>query len=363
MLKHNKKRSCRDLITLLGLFILFGCSENSDTDRPLIFIDNDLETLRETATTFAIGMITRASYVNGGGQHTQILKDEFSSVTSEYEMKMDVMYQSQDNYNFNAADTIVNFAVANNIDVHGHALIWHGATPDWVTNFSGTDEEFEALVKDYITTTVTRYKGKVRSWDVVNEAIDDGNGNPLRNTVFKQRMGDNYIKKCFQWARNADPNTILFYNDYNLAVSSSKRTTMFNIIEDLGSLIDGVGAQMHISYNAPSANDIQALADGTVSRGLKLHFSELDIRTNPEQDANLTTLSSTKANLQQTKYKEVVQIYNSIPLDNKFAITIWGLRDNDSWLLDFWGVPDWPLLFDQNYNKKKAYRGFLEGLK
>lgn len=164
-------------------------------------------------------------------------------------------------------------------------------------------------------------------------------------------------------AINADSNAVLFYNDYNLAVSSSKRTTMFNIIEDFGSLIDGVGAQMHTSYNAPSTNDIQALADGTVSRGLKLHFSELDIRTNLEQDANVTTLSSTKANLQQEKYKEVVRVYNSIPLDNKFAITVWGLRDNESWLLNFWGFPDWPFLFDKDYNRKKAYQGFLEGLK
>jgi len=363
MLRYNKKRSYRYLIPILGLFLLFCCSENSDTTKSIIPINNGLETLKETATTFAVGMITRASYINGGGQHTQILKDEFSSVTSEYEMKMNVMYPSQGNYNFNAVDAIVNFAVTNNLYVHGHALIWHGATPDWVTDFSGTDAEFEAMVEDYITTTVKRYKGKVRSWDVVNEAIDDGSGNPLRNSVFRQKMGNDYIQKCFQWARNADPNAILFYNDYNMAASSSKRAAMFDIVDGLGNLIDGVGVQMHISYNAPLANDIQAVVDGTVTRGLKLHFSELDIRTNPEQDANVTSLSSTKAIQQQAKYKEVVQIYNSIPLDNKFALTVWGLRDNESWLLDFWGVPDWPLLFDEDYNKKRAYKGFLEGLK
>jgi len=353
----------RRLIALLGLFTLVCCNNSDDIDSPCKGLcGTGSETLKESATTFAVGMITRASYINGGGQHTEILKDEFSSVTSEYEMKMNIMYPSQGTYNFNAADAIVNFAVANNIHVHGHALIWHGATPDWVTNFSGTDAEFEAMVEDYITTTVTRYKGKVRSWDVVNEAIDDGSGNLLRNSVFRQKMGNDYIQKCFQWARNADPNAILFYNDYNIAISSSKRAAIFDLVDDLGNLIDGVGAQMHISYNEPLAHDIQAVVDGTVSRGLKLHFSELDIRTNPEQDANLTSLSSTKANLQQVKYKEVVQIYNSIPLDNKFALTVWGLRDNESWLLNFLGVPDWPLLFDEDYNKKRAYQGFLEGL-
>ncbi|AUP77897.1 endo-1,4-beta-xylanase [Flavivirga eckloniae] len=318
--------------------------------------------LKTAATTFSVGMITRASFINGGGQHTEILKDEFNNLTSEYEMKMNVMYPSQGNYDFSAGDVIVNFAQANNMDVHGHALIWHNATPSWVENFAGTDAEFEAMIEDYITTTVNHFKGKVRSWDVVNEALEDGTGHPLRNSVFRQKMGDDYIKKCFQFARNADPDAILFYNDYNMASSPTKRAAMFALVDDLGDLIDGVGAQMHISYNGPSAANIQAVADGTVSRGLKLHFAELDIRTNPEGDSSVSSLSSDKANSQKAKFKEVVEIYNAIPLDNKFALTVWGLRDNESWLIDFWGVPDWPLLYDENYNRKPAYDGFIEAL-
>ena len=317
--------------------------------------------LKDTATTFAIGNITRSSWVTGGGKYIELLKNEFNSLTSEYEMKMNVMYPSQGTYDFSAADAIVNFAQANDMYVHGHALIWHNATPSWVEDFSGTDAEFEAMVKDYITTTVTRYKGKVRSWDVVNEALEDGDGHPLRNSVFKQKMGDDYIKKCFQFARDADPDVLLFYNDYNMASSASKRSAMFALVDSLGDLIDGVGAQMHISYNGPSASQIQSLAHGVVSRNLKLHFAELDIRANPDND--LTALSNDRAKAQSAKYKEVAAIYNSIPLDNKFALTLWGVRDNESWLIDFWGNPDWPLLFDANYNKKSSYFGYLEGLK
>ena len=316
--------------------------------------------LKDAATTFFVGNITRASRVNGGGQHTEILKTHFSSITSEYEMKMNVMYPSEGNYDFTAADAIVNFGVDNGINVHGHALIWHNATPDWVKNFSGTDAEFETMVKDYVTTTVTRYKGKIASWDVVNEAIDDGSGNPLRSSIFKDKMGDGYIKKCFQWARDADPDCLLFYNDYNIASSVGKRTAMFKIVDDLGDLIDGVGAQMHINYNYPSASNIQAVADGTVSRGLKLHFAELDIRANPNNDQ--TTLTAARADAQKAKFKEVVKIYNSIPLDNKYALTVWGLKDNESWLMDFWGHIDWPLMFNDDYSKKPAYDGFIEGL-
>ena len=344
----------------------------SDTATKKIIVDDDgicpngvcgntsTSSLKGTATTFSVGMITRASYINGGGKHVEILKQEFNNLTSEYEMKMNVMYPSDGNYDFTAADAIVNFAQANNMDVHGHALIWHNSTPDWVKNFSGTDSEFEAMVEDYITTVVTRYKGKVRSWDVVNEALEDGSGHPLRNSVFRQKMGDDYVKKCFQFARNADPDCLLFYNDYNMAASSSKRTAMFALVDSMGDLIDGVGAQMHISYDGPSKSDIQAVVDGTVSRSKLLHFSELDIRANPNNDQ--TILTSHRADEQKAKFKEVVEIYNAVPLDNKFALTTWGLRDSESWLINFWGHIDWPLMFDDNYDKKPAYFGFIEGL-
>nr|WP_252737043.1 endo-1,4-beta-xylanase [Zobellia galactanivorans] len=155
----------------------------------------------------------------------------------------------------------------------------------------------------------------------------------------------------------------MFYNDFNIASSSGKRAAIFDLVDHLGNLIDGLGAQMHISIDNPSAVDIQAVVDGAVSRGLKLHFSELDIRTNLENDKNLSSLSAEKAARQKAKFKEVVNIYNAVPPENKFGITVWGLRDNESWLVDFYGVPEWPLLFDGNYNKKQAYDGFLEGLR
>lgn len=318
------------------------------------------ETLRTAATTFSVGTITRSSRLKATGSHTAILKKEFSNLTAEYEMKMDVTYPVEGTFNFSAADEIVSFANENDMNMHGHALIWHNATPAWVENFSGTNAEFEDMIEVYITTVVTRYKGKVRSWDVVNEALEDGSGHPLRNSVFREKMGADYIKKCFQFARNADANALLFYNDYNMTASATKRAAMFDLVDDLGDLIDGVGAQMHISHSSPSASQIQSLVDGVVSRGLKLHFSELDIRANVDGDAS--ELTATMASEQRSKYKEVVRIYNAIPLENKFALTVWGVRDNESWLIDFWENKDWPLLFDENYTKKQAYFGFLEGL-
>jgi endo-1,4-beta-xylanase len=314
----------------------------------------------KSVANFSVGMVVSSN--NLTGQKADIIRREYDNITAEYEMKMDIMYPSNGAYNFTAADAIVQFGNTNNLNVHGHALIWHGATPAWVTNFSGTNAEFETMIKDYITTVVTRYKGKVKSWDVVNEAVDDVSGNPLRNSIFKQKMGSDYIKKCFQFARDADPNVLLFYNDYNIAASAGKRAAIFAIVDNLkaSGLIDGLGEQMHISYDGPAASQIQTVVDGVVGRSLLMHFSELDIRANPNND--LTTLTTERAIAQQNKYKEVVKIFNSMPQINKYAITVWGLRDNESWLINFWGHIDWPLMYDSAYGFKKAHTGFLQGL-
>ncbi len=319
---------------------------------------------------FPIGMAITTDRLNIS-EYAGVLRSDFNHLTAEFEMKMDIMHPTPTTFNFEKGDAIVAFATANGMDVHGHTLIWHNeaALPSWVKNFSGTDAEFEAMVENYITKTLEHFKGKVRSWDLVNEALSDSGNNPLRNTesgglgsIFRQRMGPDYVKKCFQFARKADPDVLLFYNDYNMASDDSKRAAMFRLVDDLGDLIDGIGAQMHISFNSPSKSKIQALADGTVNRGLQLHFAELDIRVNTEGNASLSALSTSRANAQKAKYKEVVEIYNAIPDVNKFALTIWGLRDNESWLTDFWQVPEFPLLFDRNYNKKPAYDGVMEAL-
>ena len=322
------------------------------------------------ANPFFVGMAVKANQLDSGSKYDAILKNEFSSISAEYEMKMNPISVSSGVYNWAAADKIVAYGNANGINVHGHALVWHVAVPAWLTNFSGTDAEFAAEVKKYITDVVTHYAGKVKSWDVVNEAVDDANGN-LRNTIFLQRIGPNYIKDCFKWARDAataagDKNLLLFYNDYATATNIPKQNKMFSIVDDLkaSNLIDGLGYQMHNTYLSPTKTQIETDINKAVAKGLKIHISELDIQVNPANDINSFTNERRLA--QKEKYKEIVKIYNAIPAANKYALTVWGMKDNESWIpystdLNHIGN-DWPLLYDSNFAIKSAHTGFLEGL-
>ena len=314
----------------------------------------------KNAAEFSVGMAVRSSRLNG--RHEEILINEFDQITSEFEMKMNIMYPTQGSFDFSKADETVDWAMEKGLDVHGHALIWHNATPNWVENFSGTDAEFEAMIEDYIKTTVTRYKGKVKSWDVVNEAFEDGSGE-LRNSVFRQRMGDNYIEKCYQWTREADPDVLIFYNDYNMVIDPVKRGAAIAMVKDFLDRdvpVDGFGFQMHIDHQFPSKTLIASTAKEVTDLGLLLHFSELDVRANPGND--ITQLTEERAISQQAKVREVVEVYNAIPEANKFALTVWGLKDDETWLIDFWGHIDWPLLYNADFSPKRAHTGFLEGL-
>lgn len=322
------------------------------------------------ANPFFVGMAIKANQLDNGSKYEVILKNEFSSITAEYEMKMNPISTASGVYNWSAADKIVAYGNANGINVHGHALVWHQAVPDWLKTFSGTDAEFAAEVKKYITDVVTHYAGKVKSWDVVNEAVDDSNGN-LRNTIFLQKMGPNYIKDCYKWARDAanatgDTNLLLFYNDYATATNIPKQNKMFSIVDDLkaSNLIDGLGYQMHNTYLSPTKIQIETDINKAVAKGLKIHISELDVQVNPAND--ITTFTNERRLAQKEKYKEIVKIYNAIPAANKYALTVWGMKDNESWIPYSTDINhpgnDWPLLYDSNFALKSAHTGFLEGL-
>ncbi|GAB4423257.1 MAG: hypothetical protein OHK0039_39830 [Bacteroidia bacterium] len=352
------------LLLLTALLLATACKDEPPVTPDPLPADPKLYTptvALKNAASFPVGMATQAARVAQTG-HADLVKKEFNSITAEYEMKQNIFQRLPGSYDWGPADAIVNFAQANGMRVHGHALIWHSAVPNWVTNYAGTDAEFEVLIRDYIQAVVSRYKGKVASWDVVNEAFDDGTG-AWRNTIFRQRLGDDYVARCFEWARAADPDVLLFYNDYGAEYDAAKRDAILAMIADFqarGIPIDGFGFQMHINYDWPSLSTLTTAVEALQATGLLIHFSELDIRVNPQDD--LTALSEARAKAQEERYEEIATLYRTIPEDQQYGITVWGLQDNESWLLSFWGNPDWPLLFDANRQYKIAHRGFVAGM-
>ncbi len=360
-------------VLIMLIFFNFSCSTSDDSatlpDNPPA---EELEYLKDFAD-FPVGNIVSASRLHSIGssdvKFRNILLENFNSITAENDMKMYAIFDGPENFDFSLGDEIVAYAKENGLRVHGHALIWHPeyAIPDWLENFSGTDEEFEAHIENYVKTTVAHFAEEkdangnsiVRSWDVVNEYFD---GAEVRSTLFTQRMGNDYIQKVFKWAREADPEVKLFYNDYNIAGGPTKRQAILNMVSDFEANdipIDGIGMQMHLNHNWPGSDlplAIQEIAD----TGLLVHISELDVKVN--YDNGVTNFTSERAMAQKKQYQRVSYYYTTlVPSNQRFGITIWGVRDQDSWLYD--NGTEWPLLFNDNFNRKPAFAGFLDGLK
>jgi endo-1,4-beta-xylanase len=275
-------------------------------------------------------------------------------------MKMDALVPSEGVYFWDDADLILEFADKINADVHGHVLVWHSQQPDWLDDYEGTSEDWENLLENHIQTVVGRYKGTIDSWDVVNEAFnDDGSG--FRNTNWYENIGEDYLENAFRWAHEADPDAILYYNDYSLSENTSKLDFVIDKIEQLiddGVPIHGIGFQMHITDEWPTLDAMRGAIEKVEQLGIRLRITELDVSMN--QDKVYTDLSDELSIKQKNRYKNVTSLF--LQSQKLHVITLWGVSDADSWIPIFFKRADWPLLFDENYDPKPAAQGFLEAL-
>ncbi|SFZ95034.1 endo-1,4-beta-xylanase [Flaviramulus basaltis] len=358
-------------IKFLGVFFLFLIT-SCTTDEKVVFIQGiepegttiDTDISIKDKATFKVGAAVKTSYLKNDADYKDALIANFSQLTAEFEMKMESIWASENNYNWDAVDYLVDFAQDNNMEVHGHTLVWYRSFPSWFKNQNNDSIAFEAKVKTYITDVVGRYKGKIKSWDVVNEVFEDGGG--MRNDdviapLFNDPIG--FYGRCFQYARDVDPDAKLFYNDYSVVIDSGKRNAIKDMVtrfQEKGYPIDGIGAQFHYGKSTNMGTIIEGFNDLS-SIGLLMHISELDIKMNTNK-SDLFVFSNAIAQEQSDIYKEIVSMYNSLPESQKFAISTWGVTDNYSWLLTEWHPKEYPLLLDSNYNKKKAYQGFILGL-
>lgn len=316
----------------------------------------ELEPLRDAAQ--ASGKLVGAAVQSGllaDGRYSGVLGRHFNYVTAEYEMKWGAIERVRGNPDYGGGDAIVAYAQAHGMQVKGHALIWHESLPAWVGALPAAD--LRAAFENHIRSVAEHYRGRVIAWDVVNEAVaDDGSG--LRNTVFRQKLGDEYIAEAFRLAKQADPQALLFYNDYGGEGLTRKSNRIYDLVQGLraqGVPIDGVGLQMHTTAtNAPSAGEVVANMRRLASLGLVVNISEMDVRI---RDAPGT--AQARLELQKSVYRSIVAAcVDEAQCD---AVTFWGFTDAHSWIDGRFGADD-PLLFDDNYAAKPAYYGVLEAL-
>lgn len=321
---------------------------------------------------FSIGVSLSARNVRSAEQ-MDIVRRNFNSVTAENAMKPGVIHPKENVWRWGDADSIANWCRRNGVKMRGHCLCWHEQFSNWMfTDSLGnevTKEVFYQRLRNHIHTVVERYKDVVYAWDVLNEAIADGDGNrlpddngepsPYRQSRLFKLCGEELVRKVFEFAHEADPDAKLFYNDYNAAVPS-KRDRIYNMVKkmkDDGVPIDGIGMQGH--YNAwwPSAEDVEAAISKYSEIVDEVQVTELDIRTTNEMGGQLQFSQGNAgdvpqhiAEMQERQYANIFRIvrkWRNVVTN----VTFWNLSDADSWL----GAGNSPLPFDTDYKPKSIY--------
>ena len=329
---------------------------------------------------FTIGVALNQRNVSDDAQKALVVK-QFNSVTAENDWKPGEIHPKEGVWNFERADKIADFCRQNGIKMRGHCLCWHSQFADWMfTDAKGkpvTKEVFYERLRDHIQTIMKRYKDVVYAWDVVNEAMaDDGGGprwgfgrrgqepSPYRQSRHFQLCGDEFIAKAFQFAREADPDVLLFYNDYS-CVDEGKRERIYNMVKkmkDAGVPIDGIGMQGHYNIYFPSEEQLEKAIVRFKEIVKHINITELDLRMNNESGGQLMfsrgeakPMPAYMSTLQTDQYARLFKVFrkHADVIDN---VTFWNLGDKDSWL----GVNNHPLPFDENYRPKACFRAIRD---
>ena len=316
--------------------------------------DMTLRQLSSAGRNPLIGTAVRADALRNDSMYRYVIAREFNIVTTEDAFKFEQLRPTADGISYEAADEIVNFALANHILVRGHTLVWGVGLPNWLLQSRLTRQQTLNLLKEHIQMVVGRYAGRVQIWDIVNEAIDcDGT---LRHTFWYNVIGAEYIAKAFIWAHEADPNALLFYNDFDNDTGCegtiSKSDAIYMLVSGMkadGVPIDGVGIEVHTDVDNP--------VDSASLRATFARYADIGIQTNiTELEVNLATGTGTSEQL----LVEQGQIYRDISRScvnepSCTALVMWGFTDRYSHLASRVGPTAESLIFDSHFNPKPAY--------
>lgn len=366
------------LLALIAVPLLAACMT-------VLLADTQEPTLKDAYKgDFLIGAaINNAQIYGRDTAGDALLEKQFNAISPENVLKWEAVHPQPDQYNFDAADHYVALGEKYHMSILGHNLVWHSQTPRWVfQDANGKPLTRDALLQrmhDHIQTVVGRYKGRIQSWDVVNEALnDDGT---LRQSQWFKIIGPDYIAKAFEYAHEADPAAELNYNDYSLE-NEPKRNGAIKLVQQLkadGVPISAIGLQGHDKMDWPTVDQEDATIEAFAKLGLKVKISELDIDVLPSASQNRGADVSQNYQLQAQLNPYTKGLPDSVQQDlaKRYAdlfrvflkhkdvvtrVTFWGVNDGDSWLNN-WpvrGRTSYPLLFDRNNQPKPAFDAVLK---
>jgi endo-1,4-beta-xylanase len=337
---------------------------------------------------FYIGAALSLDQISGNDPDgVAVVEKHFNSIVAENILKWEEIHPELNKYNFEPADAYATLGHKNKMFVVGHTLVWFYQTPDWVfQDESGNDLSREALLermKEHIFTVMGRYKGKVHGWDVVNEAImEDGS---LRKCKWLEIIGEDYVQKAFEYAREANPDAQLYYNEYDF-VKPAKCEAVIRLIENLqskGIRVDGVGIQAHWFLDYPQIKDIETVLMSLSKLGIKIMITEMDIGVLPfyPVDSKLVDLSSFDPETQKKhnpypdglpdsvqkeladRYAEIFSLFHK-HRDKISRVTFWAVHDGQSWrsYMPISGRADYPMLFDRQCKPKPAFDAIVKAI-
>ena len=341
-------------LTAFALFVVACGRAASPTAPGSTPVAADPDPLRGAAAAAGkrVGTAVQSSLL-ADARYGAVFSRHFDYVTAEYEMKWDPIERTRGAEDFSGGDAIASYAAAHGMQVKGHALVWHQAVPGWVSTLDAAAlrTEFER----HIRSVASHYRGRVIAWDVVNEAIDDV-GFGLRHSIFRELLGDGYVADAFRIAHDADPQALLFYNDYGGEGLGGKADAIYDLVRGLvaqGVPINGVGLQMHVRAAAPpSEASVAANLRRLAALGLRVNISEMDVRVGDLGGATAANLET-----QKSVYHAMTAACVAEPACD--AVTFWGFTDAHSWIYSQYGA-DAPLLFDAQYAPKPAFYGVFD---
>ncbi len=371
------KRITSLILAVLMLLSLTACTDSSRGGATYSY-DEEAPALHEAYDQwFKIGCAINSWNLDDlDSPEYKTLAKHFNAFVFENESKQDAIQPSEGNFRWDAMDKMVAFCEENGATLRGHTLLWHSQCPDWFFTDNGQDASAELVIerlRNHVTTVVTRYKGKVDSWDVVNEVIGDGGG--LRDSNWLRLVGDydgdgdkyDFIEQAFLAAREADPDARLMINDYSIEASESKAVSMYlavkKMLED-GIPIDGIGFQSHIGINT-NIDDMRRCFEilgklREIKPDLIFEVTELDMGVYNWGDNNETEYTKEIEEQQSAKYRELFEFYiEQAELGYLDSVVFWGLSDNHSWLNKS-EQKNYPMLFGRDWVLKDCYWEVLE---